>query len=108
MEAHPVVSVNPALAGPVVALGSAAETQRERERGQLPAGVVGSGVCVLWQETPVSPGGRRQPDLLVWSLLVDDVGAVVTAHLHCQHTALWEHTHTHTVNRMSRNRKKQG
>lgn len=35
-----------------------------------------------------SPGGRRKPDLLVWSLFVDDVGAVVPAYLDGQHTAL--------------------
>lgn len=36
----------------------------------------------------VLPGGRGEPDLLVWSLFVDHVGAVVPAHLDGQHATL--------------------
>lgn len=108
MEAHAVVRVHPALAGPVVALRSTAEREKSTctKRRQLQTdGMLQAQVSVLWQDTPVSPGGRRKPNLFVWSLFVDDVCAVVTAHPHCQHAALWDrdrpgiwktHTHTHT------------
>lgn len=43
---------------------------------------------LVWFSSLVSPGWRRQPDLFVWCLFVDDVGPMVSTHLHCQYTTL--------------------
>lgn len=85
MEADAVMGVHPAFARPVVALGPTAD--RERDRDSLVSLEEKRGPRV-WRRHAALPGGGGEPDLLVWRLFVDDVGAVVPTDFDGQHAAL--------------------
>ena len=34
--------------------------------------------------------GGREPDLLVWSLFIDNVDSVISSQVYCQHTVSWK------------------